>query len=96
MLPALRPGDRLRVDPAAYRRAMPQVGDIVVLADPQGRVRWLVKRVAVVDPARGTVEVRGDAGDVARDSRQFGPVGTGTIVGRAYRVYYPLERRREL
>ena len=96
MAPTLRPGDRLLVDPGAYRDRSPQIGEIVVLADPEARVRWLVKRVASVDAAAGTVEVRGDAAEVARDSRRFGPVAFRSIVGRVYRVYFPPERQREL
>lgn len=93
MVPSLLPGDRLRVDPSAYRHRLPEVGDVVVLPDPEGRVRWLVKRVARVDPERRRVEVRGDAAELARDSRRFGPVPVAALVGRAYAIYYP-ERRR--
>ena len=96
MRPGLRPGDRLRVDPGAYRRAMPQAGEVVVLADPERRVRWLVKRVRSVDPASGAVEVRADAPVGGRDSRGFGPVPVTTLAGRAYRLYYPLDRARDL
>ena len=96
MAPTLRPGDRLLVDVEAYRDASPRVGDVVIVADPEHRVRWLVKRVRSVDPAERTVEVRGDAADVARDSRRFGPVAFDAIAGRAVRVYLPLDRRREL
>ena len=96
MLPTLRPGDRLLVDPTAYRRRLPEVGDIVVLSDPEGKVRWLVKRVNRVDSVVGTVEVLGDAGAPARDSRGFGPVPIRSVVGRAYWRYFPPERRGEL
>jgi nickel-type superoxide dismutase maturation protease len=96
MRPALEPGDRLKVDRGAYRRRPPAPGEIVVLVDPELPSRWLVKRVAAVDPATGTVEVRGDAVDVARDSRRFGPVPLHSIIGRAYRLYYPPDRRRDL
>ncbi len=96
MAPTLRAGDRLRVDRTAYRRRAPATGDIVVLIDPEKPDRWLVKRVVRFDPARQEVEVRGDAGVASRDSRRFGPVPLGAIVGRAYRLYAPFERRREL
>jgi nickel-type superoxide dismutase maturation protease len=96
MRPTLEPGDRLLVDRGAYARRPPRVGDVVVLIDPEQPSRWLVKRVAAVDPATGTVDVRGDATDVARDSRRFGPVATSAIVGRAYRLYLPRSRRRDL
>jgi len=96
MRPTLEPGDRLLVDPRAYRTRPPAPGEIVVLVDPERPSRWLVKRVHGVDPTAGTVDVRGDAVDRARDSRRFGPVPTSALVGRVYRVYYPPARRREL
>jgi nickel-type superoxide dismutase maturation protease len=96
MAPTLRPGDRLWVDRRAYRHRPPAVGEVVVLVDPEEPNRWLVKRVAAVDPHGGTVDVRGDAAEVARDSRRFGPVPFRSIVGRAWRVYFPPDRRRDL
>ncbi|HTT15460.1 MAG TPA: S26 family signal peptidase [Thermoplasmata archaeon] len=96
MRPTLRPGDRLLLDRSAYRRAGPRVGDVVVLVDPERPARWLVKRVAAVDPAARTAVVLGDAADVARDSRRFGPVPFRLLVGRAYRLYFPPGRARDL
>jgi nickel-type superoxide dismutase maturation protease len=96
MAPTLAPGDRLLVDPGAYRRRPPDVGDVVVLVDPQDPGRWLVKRVASVDRVGSAVEVRGDAVSRARDSRRFGPVPFNAIIGRAYRLYFPRDRQREL
>ncbi len=96
MLPTLRPGDRLLVDPRAYRHRPPRPGEIVVLVDPENPSRWLVKRVSTVDTAAGTVEVRGDAAAMARDSRRFGPVPTRSLIGRVYRRYAPPERRGDL
>ncbi len=96
MRPTLEPGDRVLVDRGAYGERRPRAGEIVVLVDPEDASRWLVKRVAGVDPATGAVEVRGDASDRARDSRRFGPVSLDAIVGRAVRVYLPPARRRDL
>lgn len=96
MSPTLRPGDRLLVDLRAYRRRPPAAGEVVVLVDPEELGRCLVKRVATVDPVAGTVEVLGDAATAARDSRQFGPVPVGSVVGRVYRVYFPPDRQRDL
>lgn len=45
MEPALRPGDRLLLDPLAYRDARPRRGDVVVIHDPAEPERLLVKRV---------------------------------------------------
>lgn len=96
MRPTLVPGDRLLVDAGAYRDRPPRPGEVVVLVDPEAPERWLVKRVHAVDPDAGTVDVRGDATEHARDSRRFGPVPLAALVGRAYRRYFPPERRREL
>jgi nickel-type superoxide dismutase maturation protease len=96
MLPTLRPGDRLLVDPRAYRDRLPRVGEIVVFIDPEASSRWLVKRVARVDAAGEAIDVRGDAAETARDSRRFGPVPIRSVIGRAYRRYFPADRRGEL
>jgi nickel-type superoxide dismutase maturation protease len=96
MEPTLRPGDRLRVDPGAYRRRAPRTGEIVVLRDPGGRVPRLVKRVAEVDPSGRSIEVRGDDDGRSRDSRSFGPVAIEDVLGRAYRLYFPPDRVRDL
>ena len=96
MVPTLRPGDRLLVEIGSYRRRPPSVGEVVVLVDPEQPNRWLVKRIASVNPDSATVNVRGDATEVARDSRRFGPVPIRSLIGHAYRLYFPPERRREL
>ena len=106
MAPTLVPGDCLYVDPQAYRDHPPARGDIVVARDPNHSSRHLVKRVGFVPgelapPSGakvpvGTVYLLGDALERSRDSREFGPVPVGSIVGRAYRCYRPLEHRRPL
>ncbi len=96
MRPTLEPGDRLWIDRGAFRARLPRAGEIVVLVDPEAPDRWLIKRVGAVDPTGRTVAVVGDAPEVARDSRRFGPVGLDAIVGRAYRIYFPGDRRRAL
>lgn len=50
MGPTLAPGDGLLVDPLAYHRARPTVGDVVVVSDPERVRRKLVKRVAGIGP----------------------------------------------
>ncbi len=51
--------------------------------------------VETVELPAATVYVIGDAPS-ARDSRQFGPVRTESLIGRAYRCYAPPDRRRAL
>jgi nickel-type superoxide dismutase maturation protease len=87
MQPALRPGDRLVV----LRWARPRRGDIVVLRDPEARSTFLAKRVADRN-ARGHYVVAGDNPNVSRDSREFGPLPRGLIVGRVVWQYRPRSR----
>ncbi len=102
MVPTLRPGDRLLVDPAPYRRRAPARGEIVVVRDPERRDRLLVKRVAAAGgeplagggtvPA-GSVYVVGDAPQLSRDSRTFGPIDRRAAVGLVWFRYAPADRR---
>lgn len=91
MLPTLRPGDWLLVDPAPYVEYGPRVGDIVVAPDPRVPDRLLVKRVHAV-AADGGLDLRGDASDASTDSRTFGPLPLVAVQGRAWARYWPLRR----
>ncbi len=91
MLPALRPGDRVLV--CAWLR--PRAGDLVVSRDPEARSTVLIKRVSSVG-SNGDLLVSGDNPNVSRDSRHFGPVPRELVVGRAFYLYLPAERRRGL
>jgi signal peptidase I len=72
MEPTLRAGDRLRVDPRAYRARRPRVDDVVVLIDPERTDRWIVKRIAAIGPGawwwttRGLVPRAPEASDSER------------------------------
>lgn len=106
MLPALSPGDRLLVDPSAFTEQPPRRGDVVVVEDPEQRGRFLVKRVGAVGGeippgastplSPGTLWLEGDWDTVSRDSRRFGPVPLGSVVGRAWWRYHPREREGPL
>jgi signal peptidase I len=89
MEPAFRPGDRLLVNRLAYVRSSPQVGDAVVLRDPERREKLLLKRVAQPwsDRPGARVYVLGDNTDQSRDSRHFGAVDRSLIIGKAWRKY---------
>jgi signal peptidase I len=124
MEPTFLPGDRLLVDPHAYRDRPPERGDLVVVADPADPERWLLKRVVgtpgdsirvdrdgaqrtsarpVTDPTAGGaleemevpndhVFLLSDRPTHTRDSRQFGPVHLGAVLGRVYRRTAPAHR----
>jgi nickel-type superoxide dismutase maturation protease len=89
MEPAYRHGDRLLVNRLAYLRHPPRPGDVVVLRDPEHPERLLLKRVLAVEgeSSRATVQVLGDNARQSRDSRTFGAVPSGLVVGRAWRKY---------
>jgi len=90
MAPTFLPGDRLVVLAGPFGRpGWPGVGDVVAVADPRDPTRRLVKRVARLDRAAGTVDVRGDHAAASTDSRTFGPVPLAAVIGRVVYRYAP-------
>lgn len=91
MRPAYLPDDRVLVWRWAYMAGRPRTGDVVVLRDPQRDGHLLLKRIAKapdgVRPGPSGVYVLGDNAAESRDSRAFGPVGRGSIVGKALLTY---------
>lgn len=81
MEPALFEGDRLLV--VRSRRVGP--GDIVAVRDPRHPARLLVKRVTSV--VGDEVTVHGDNASASTDSRVFGPLPRGALLGRVIRRY---------
>jgi hypothetical protein len=67
-----------------------------VAVDPRQPTRELVKRVASVDRAAGTVVLAGDAPDASTDSRTFGAVQLSDVRWRALVRYWPPGRVRLL
>ena len=82
MAPHLLPGDRLLVSPLPPIRP----GDVVALRDPRAPFRILVKRVATIADAR--ITVLGDNPTASTDSRTFGPVPAGLVLGRCIWRYH--------
>jgi signal peptidase I len=91
MQPAFRSGDRVLVNRLAYRSRAPRAGEVVVLRDPEREGHVLLKRVGdapeqfVASPTR--VYVLGDNEAESRDSRAFGTVALGQILGKAWMKY---------
>jgi nickel-type superoxide dismutase maturation protease len=81
MEPALGDGSFVLVDPRAYRTRAPRAGEVVVARHPYVRDFCLVKRVAA-DVREDRVALRGDRADQSTDSRDFGTVALGDVMGR--------------
>lgn len=81
MLPHLKPGEEVLVDPTAYRHAPPRPGDIVVVRHPYQTNTRLIKRVREVS-ANGDCLLLGDNPTESTDSRAWGQVATTQILGR--------------
>ena len=110
MAPALEPGDRLAALrlpawlPRQVRDRLIRPGAVVVLRDPRGGDRVLIKRVARVGVVRtidvdatGTVTadgvvVLGDARDASTDSRTFGPIAATDVLSVVLYRYGPAGR----
>jgi nickel-type superoxide dismutase maturation protease len=101
MRPTLEPGEWvLAVAASRFRR-----GDVVVLEHPVRPGFELVKRIVAVPGDLGpdghvldadAFWVEGDAPDASTDSRSFGPVPRGSLLGTVRVVYHPFERRRRV
>ena len=96
MAPSLLPGDRLLVESHSYRSRQPRPAEVVLAADPREPDRELIKRVASVDSAAGTADLRGDAPDESTDSREFGAIPLSEIRWRAVFRYWPPQRAGRL
>ncbi|MBF2036377.1 MAG: nickel-type superoxide dismutase maturation protease [Leptolyngbyaceae cyanobacterium T60_A2020_046] len=81
MLPALKPGDEVLIDPAAYRQRSPQPGELVIAQHPHQPHLRMIKRVHWVAPD-GACDLRGDNPSESSDSRTFGLVDPQLILGR--------------
>jgi nickel-type superoxide dismutase maturation protease len=96
MAPSLLPGDRLLVESHTYRDRPPRLGEVVLAADPRQPERELIKRVATIDEAAASAELRGDDPAASTDSREFGAVPLSAIRWRAVYRYWPPGRAGRL
>jgi nickel-type superoxide dismutase maturation protease len=81
MLPMLKPGEEVLVDPNAYRGSLPHIGDIIVARHPQRPELSMIKRVEAVIQDE-LVVLKGDNPAESTDSRVFGPVTREYVRGR--------------
>jgi nickel-type superoxide dismutase maturation protease len=88
MEPALHDGDWLIVDIRAYTKRMPGPGDVVVARDPRLPEREIIKRVERIDIETNLTWLTGDNREMSTDSRHFGPVTRGQLVGQVRWRYW--------
>ena len=81
MAPTLAAGDHILVDLGAYRSAAPRPGEVVLARHPYRTDVRMVKRVAAV-AEDGRCALAGDNPDESADSRSFGWVPRGLVLGR--------------
>jgi nickel-type superoxide dismutase maturation protease len=93
MMPTLSPGERVLFDRLAYVIEEPRVGDVVLARHPARREVRIVKRVLEVI-GEGEYVLLGDNRNESTDSRTLGSFRREDIVGRAWVVYWPVERFR--
>ena len=89
MHPTLVAGAVVMVDPRAYRSQIPRENEIVVAQHPRQAGLRIVKRVTAVieaspDTGAGTIRLilASDNEAAGADSRSFGPVALGSVLGR--------------
>jgi nickel-type superoxide dismutase maturation protease len=81
MLPLLKPGQEVLINPRAYKYRHPQPGDIVVAQRPDRPDVRLIKRVVSITE-NGRCILKGDNPLESTDSRNFGPVPMEYLVGQ--------------
>ena len=81
MRPTLEHGDRVLIDPDAYRDKPPSVGELVLARHPYRRDVEMVKRVGDLEEGDRLV-LQGDNPKESTDSRVFGPLPRRLLRGR--------------
>ena len=81
MLPLLKPNEEVLVAPSAYRKSLPDVGDVVVLVHPIRSELILVKRIAAIDLDNNCF-LLGDNLTESQDSRHWGTVKYTNLIGK--------------
>ncbi len=93
MAPAVAPGDRVLARRLGAGASTPAPGRVVVFRNPRDRRQLFVKRVAAhADALPGTFWALGDARENSFDSRAFGPVPVGDVLGEVQYIFWPPRR----
>ena len=85
MWPTLSPGDRVLLRPLQSNADLPERGSIVVTRHPHRPDQRLIKRLVDVDEHESML-LLGDHPDQSTDSRQFGPIARGFLIGAVTNV----------
>ena len=86
MIPSLKPGDEILLDPYIYRQQLPQVGDIVVTTHPHQKKLAVVKRISAITED-GSYFLTGDNPAASTDSRDWGTIKLRDIIGKATSLF---------
>jgi nickel-type superoxide dismutase maturation protease len=81
MVPLLKPGEQILVDPQAYLDSLPEINDVVVAIHPSRSDLQIIKRVALVQED-GSCFLKGDNPGESTDSRSFGFISGEQILGK--------------
>ncbi len=84
MQPELRTGDEVLLNPAAYKRKTPRVGEIVLVPHPYSG-ELMLKRIAHIEI--DGVFLTGDNAAYSTDSRTLGLFAPEAIQGRVTSIY---------
>lgn len=85
MLPLLKPGDEILIDPYAYHRYLPQIDDIIVAKHPQKRQLTIVKRITAIKDNQ--YFLMGDNRNASTDSHDWGTIELSNIYGRVTSLF---------
>ncbi|WP_019508770.1 nickel-type superoxide dismutase maturation protease [Pleurocapsa sp. PCC 7319] len=81
MLPLLEPGTEILINPNAYQKLMPKIGDIIVTTHPYHPELSIVKRITAINKD-GSYFLTGDNLTESTDSRHWGSIKLEDIIGQ--------------
>lgn len=101
MEPVVLRGDRVIADKTAYLRMPPHKGDVIVFVYPDDRSKIFIRRIEALpgeaiiltngkkeQVPHGMIYVLGDNKEQSLDSREFGFVPLGDVIGKVRQIYY--------
>lgn len=81
MLPLLKPGTEILINPNAYQKSIPKIGDIIVTIHPAHPNLSIVKRITAINQD-GSYFLTGDNPTESTDSRHWGTIKLEDIIGK--------------